>query len=158
MLRSVGSLFVLVLVPGCYDVEWPEGILCGSGGSCPDGLECGYDNRCRRDGPPDAAGSGGDSRQPSDSGPGPIGCPEPIHTEFTINGMPAVGGGPIATVLIGDTVHLDATGSCSQGGEVRYRREFSGGKLLESAEPGNRSQMLAVFRPARARASSTSPT
>jgi hypothetical protein len=75
----------------------------------------------------------------------PLPCDEPIHAEFTINGMPAVGAGPIATVLIGDTVRLDATGSCSQRGEVRYLWEFGGGELLESAEPGDRSQRLTVY-------------
>lgn len=57
MPRLLCSLLLAGLA-ACYQPSYEEGVACGPGGACPDGLTCRTDNRCR---------SGDD---PADSGPG----------------------------------------------------------------------------------------
>lgn len=57
MPRLLYSL-LLVSLAACYQPSYEEGVACGPGGACPDGLTCRADSRCR---------SGED---PADSGPG----------------------------------------------------------------------------------------
>ena len=68
MPRLLCSL-VLAGLAACYQPSYEEGVACGPGGACPDGLTCRGDGRCR---------SGDD---PTDSGPG-------------VNPIDATAGGP----------------------------------------------------------------
>jgi hypothetical protein len=74
-------LFVAFSVTGlmaCYDPKWAPNIACGEGGSCPDGLQCGSDNRCHAEGdgtepdsspPADARSEEADAREEADASP-----------------------------------------------------------------------------------------
>jgi hypothetical protein len=99
---------------------------------------------------PSAASGPGDGSEadggadPADGSP--IECPEQLHTEFSVGGVVAPGGGaPLVTVQLGDTVRLNASGSCSRRGQVSYEWTISDGGLASTASPGLDRESLTVF-------------
>ncbi len=103
---------------------------------------CGFDSSALGGpgGEPDAGGG------PAQADASPVLCPEELHTEFVVDGAgPTVDGAPLATVLLGDTVRLDAAGSCSRAGPVRYRWQIDDEALAATADPGLDYPSLTVY-------------
>lgn len=71
MPRLLCSLLLAGLA-ACYQPSYEEGVACGPGGSCPDGLSCRSDNRCRRGADP------ADSGVPRDASAGALADAAPI--------------------------------------------------------------------------------
>jgi hypothetical protein len=91
----------------------------------------------------------GDGGAPGDDGGDPGPCPAAIHAELTVNGVAASDGEPVVTVLVGDSVRLDASGSCVESGtrEVAWSMTGDGdGDAIEgTAAPDLASPVVDVY-------------
>jgi hypothetical protein len=105
---------------------------------------CHFDSSGSVAGAGDGGPPGGDDGGGPDAGP----CAEPIHAELTVNGVSGAAE-PFVTVLIGDSVRLSASGSCTRSGTIAYDWAITGdgdGTAIEgTAAPDLASEVVDIY-------------